>query len=101
MSRVFVVQDPQEKNILPAQAYGELKILLPAGNVVFSIAPTIAVLRQGMRGITSDDFILAIGDPIAIGIASAIACENCGGLVKFLKWDRQERLYIPVEAAIY
>jgi hypothetical protein len=42
------------------------------------------------------DFILLTGDPVAIGLACAIASFNNGGRYTALKWDRREMLYIPV-----
>jgi len=41
-----------------------------------------------------------MGDPIAIGLAVAIAANNNGGRVKMLKWDRRELRYYAIEANI-
>lgn len=97
MKTVYVVQEAQGKNILPAGAFGELKVLLPDGQIVLSPGPTINKLRRGLKNFTSEDYLLLIGDPIAIALASMVAAELNVGRVQFLKWDRQERVYYPVK----
>jgi hypothetical protein len=93
---VFVIQENATKNISPALEYGELKILLPPGQVTFSPGPSIARLRRGLKNFSDNDYLLCIGDPIAIGMASIIAAENNAGRVKYLKWDNQEHRYLPI-----
>lgn len=95
---VFVVQESPKFNILPASEYGDLKTLLPPGQVTLSTAPTIRTLRDKLRSFSDSDFLLAIGDPIAIGLSVAVAASFNSGKVKMLKWDRQECRYYAIEA---
>lgn len=95
-SKVYVVQNTQGKNIFPATKFGEIVILLPEGQVTFAIAPTTYALTKGLANYSGNDYLLLIGDPIAIGLATAIAVKNTGGSVRFLKWDRQSQDYIPL-----
>lgn len=95
---VFVVQESPKFNILPASEYGDLKTLLPPGQVTLSTTPTIRTLRDKLRSFSDSDFLLAIGDPIAIGLSVAVAAGFNGGKVKMLKWDRQECRYYAIEA---
>lgn len=95
---VYVVQDSPKFNLLPAAEYGELQTLLPPGQVMLATAPTIRVLRDKLRNFSDDDFLLAIGDPIAIGLSVALAAGFNGGKIKMLKWDRQEHRYYALEA---
>jgi hypothetical protein len=90
-----VVQEVQGKNILPAKKYGEFKFILPYGQVPMDASATVYAMGLNMTTITRDDYVLAIGDPIAIGIACALACKFTGGDFNILKWDRQERIYHP------
>jgi hypothetical protein len=46
------------------------------------------------------DYLLCIGDPVAIGLATAVAASRNYGRVKLLKWDRQEHRYYVVKANI-
>jgi hypothetical protein len=98
---VYVVQEVPNKNIVPAQRFGELKILLGPGQVTFSPGPTVRALRRALREFTDKDYLLLIGDPVAIGLATSLAAEANQGRVQFLKWDKQERDYIPIKADCY
>ena len=101
MAKVYVVQEVANRNVLPAQQYGELILMLPPGDVVLSAAPTVKRLRRHLKDYTDQDFILTMGDPIAIALAGAIASESNAGKVNFLKWDRQEKKYYPVKTDIH
>lgn len=100
MPKVYVVQEQYDKNVVPAQRYGQLEFLLPQGAVVISTGPSIFRLNQKLQHYTYEDYILPIGDPVAIGLAVAIAARVTDGKVKLLRWDRQERIYIPIDANI-
>ncbi len=72
---VYVVQEARGINLLPAEQYGDLRILLPPGNVAFSAGPTISRLKRGLARFSDNDY----------------------GRMKLLKWDRQEMRYYVVE----
>lgn len=99
---VYVIQEQGNKNILPAVKYGELKILLPPDyQITFSPGQVTKKLMVSLSDFNDDDYLLLIGDPAAIGIATAIAAHwNCGR-VKMLKWDRQEKMYYPITFNLY
>jgi len=98
---VYVVQEVPGRNITSASKHGELVALLPAGDIVLSPQPTVRRLRTALRDFNDDDFLLLMGDPVAIGLATAIAAEINVGKVAFLKWDRQEQLYYIVRADVH
>lgn len=98
---VYVVQEAPGKNILSAEAYGPLIALLPSMmQIVISASEAVDILNKKLRGFSDQDYILAIGDPVAIGLAAAIAARYNGGKVKFLKWDRVETRYYVVHTNI-
>lgn len=97
MATVYVVQESPGKNILPAEAYGNIEVLLPNGQVTFATQPTIHKLRERLKDFTENDFLLMIGDPVAISLA-AIVASRYSKTVKFLKWDKQENRYVAVTA---
>jgi hypothetical protein len=101
MSNVYVVQETPGRNLLPATEYGEVRILLPPGQIVFSSAPTVRRLRAALRNFNDDDYLLLMGDPVAIGAASAVASHYNQGRIKMLKWDRQYARYVPVEIDLH
>ena len=97
MSHVYVIQDFGTWNLTPAMEFGKIKVLLPARRqIIFSSAPTVNRLREQLREITDDDYLLLSGDPAAIGVASAIVSEYLNGKLNLLKWEKQERLYYPI-----
>jgi len=95
---VYVVQEVIGRNVLSAEKFGDLELLLPEGSqLVLSTGPTVKRLRYKLRNFNDDDYLLLIGDPSAIGIACAIAATNNRGQFKCLKWDKREYKYYPVE----
>jgi len=100
-SIVYVVQEMPNHDIAPAMRYGELKVLLPSNTqIAFSTVPTVRLLKRKLRGFTDKDFLLLTGDPVAMGLASSIAAAYNSGRYNVLKWDRRERMYIPVKIDI-
>jgi hypothetical protein len=99
---VYVVQEVAGRNILSAQEYGQLKLLLPEGSqVVLSSGPTVRKLKTKLKDFCDDDYLLLMGDPAAIGIACSIAADINRGRYKCLKWDKIEATYYPVEIDLY
>ena len=99
---VYVVQEVSGRNILSAEKFGKLELLLPEGSqLVLSAGPTVKRLTHKLRNFNDEDYLLLMGDPSAIGIACAIAASNNRGRFKFLKWDRREYKYYPVEVNLY
>ena len=98
MSKVYVVQEMPNHDIASAMRFGEVSVLLPPNTqIAFSTVPSVRLLRRKLRNFTDNDFLLLTGDPVAIGIACASAAQANSGRYTALKWDRRERLYIPVK----
>jgi len=94
---VFVVQEMPNHDIAAATKFGTLKVLLAANTqIAFSTVPTVRVLRRKLLQFSDKDFLLLTGDPVAIGLACSIASFYNSGRYSVLKWDRRERLYIPI-----
>ena len=99
---VYVVQEQGNKNIFPAEKFGEINALLPPGSqVTFSSGQVCKQLMCDLAKFTDEDYLLLIGDPVAIGIAVAVASHWNQGRVKMLKWDRQEKAYFPISINLY
>ena len=98
---VYVVLEVPKFNVLPARKYGELELMLPPGQITLSAGPTVNRLKHKLREFTDMDYLLLIGDPLAIGIAVAIASNTNRGNVRILKWDRQEKQYYPLNVNLY
>jgi hypothetical protein len=66
-----------------------------------SPSPVIRLLSNKLREFSDDDFLLAMGDPVAIGIASMVAADVNNGKVNMLKWDRENQCYYNVKIDLY
>lgn len=87
------------RDVSSARKFGPLSVLLPPGDVASCdevIETTLKILEQQLIAFTDDDYLLLIGDPIAIGMATSVAAYMNDGRVRFLRWDRQRSEYIPV-----
>ena len=85
-----------------AEKYGKLQVLLKENTqIVLSPGPIIFELRRLLKDYTSNDYLLLSGDPAVIGLACAIASDINGGKFNLLKWDRQEKVYYPLEINLY
>jgi hypothetical protein len=97
MAKVYAIQEANNKNMLSATNFGDLEILLPPqSNLMFSTEKTLNTIKSGLDEFTEDDYLLLIGDPVSIGIATHYATKKTD-VVKFLKWDNREYTYFPVE----
>ena len=95
---VYVPQGPpMGKNILSAKEYGHLVFLEPErSQIIYSPQPYVRKMQNYLKDYRDGDYILCMGDPSMIGIATAIAQDVNQGKVSLLKWDRQEARYYPV-----
>jgi len=85
-------------NIMSASKHGDFKFLLPEfSQIIFSPGPLIYKLRSLLKNYTTKDYLLLTGDPAIIGVACSIVSEITNGKYKLLKWDRQDRVYYPIE----
>ena len=89
-------------NIMGALKYGKLKVLLKEDTqIVLSPGPIVFELRRLLKNYSSNDYLLLSGDPSVIGIAVAIVSDINNGRFNLLKWDRQEKVYYPLEIDLY
>ena len=89
-------------NIMGALKYGKLKVLLKENTqIVLSPGPVMYELRKLLKDYNSNDYLLLSGDPSVIGLACAIVSDIKNGKFKLLKWDRQEKVYYPIEINLY
>ncbi len=103
--KVYILQElPGTKagapkiNIMSASRFGEFKFLLPEfSQIIFSPGPLIFKLRSLLKNYTTKDYLLLTGDPAIIGVACSIVSEFTNGKYNLLKWDKQDRIYYPIE----
>lgn len=109
MARVFVVQetkwvDPADGqlkpkfDLSPAAVHGELVHMLEPGASPFNLEPVLDKLHEHLATYTPQDFLLLIGSPVLLGLATAIAADYGQGNVRMLQWSGAKRAYVPVFA---
>jgi|TARA_R110000803_G_scaffold38675_4_gene83613 hypothetical protein len=99
---VYVVQEVRGRNILDAERFGKLQLLLPEGSqLVLSSGPTVRKLNNKLKDFNDEDYLLLAGDPAVIGISCAIAADKNRGKFNCLKWDKMEHKYYPLEIDLY
>jgi len=111
MSTVYVVQESMRKvngewrrihDLTPALVYGKIKIMVSGDQYLpLSIQPIIWEFKKKLKNFSDEDFLLLVGDPVLIGIATAIASDINRGIVNFLKWDRETSAYVNIDADLH
>ena len=112
---VYVVQQPSRYDrvtrkfvpifdLTPAAAYGPLVLLIGPGNIFPEYVDKAAsLIEQALSHFTERDYILPLGDPVAIAAAVLAAGKRTGGRVNFLKRSRAFNSYevVTVSAGAY
>jgi len=98
-SIVYVVQDSPGKNLNDAHRFGKIRILLFPRDVRRGPDFMVSKLVEELQGITSIDYVLLIGDPVAIGLTLVLSLDILGTVVA-LKWNRREYKYEPMEITV-
>lgn len=92
--KVYVLQDDGTKNLFPAKRWGNL-VVFSRHEMSLWDAGWIDDLEQWLADFDGGDHLLLVGDPVLIGAACAIVGRMISRL-PLLKWDRQEKTYIPI-----
>lgn len=99
---VFVTQEMRGRDLSDATTFGDLVLLIPAGEqVVYSTQPVVSRLERVLCKFTDDDYLVLAGDPAIISIAVGLVVKHNKGRYKLLKWDRIEQRYYPLEVNLY
>jgi hypothetical protein len=108
--KVFVTQVPSRRdhgsglwvptvNISPAEQYGEVVTLLPPGSQFFAAAEMTRLIKQRLHDLDyqSGDYLLPMGNPVIMAVASAVAARRTNGCLNVLVWDKQTSSYVSYE----
>lgn len=83
-------------DLSPAEGYGIITPLLPEGPIKISAGEMTHLMREEMQDFGDDDYIMCVGDPVVIALATMVASDINDGVVTLLKYDRRARAYHPV-----
>ncbi len=103
---VYVAQQPPRHiNILSASDFGYLVFCLPntgpESQAIYSTQPFVRKMKKNLQDFRKQDYLLAVGDPVIIGISTAAVSEVTSGQFNMLKWDKREYRYYPLEVDMY
>lgn len=95
--RAFLVQDNPTLDFSPLREYADWppEVVFDPGQVTLHPQHALEHARTRLESMQEDDFLLLNGDPVMIGICLAVAAEQLGR-VKLLRWDRREKIYLPI-----
>lgn len=111
--RVFIVQQPTGRdphtgriqpsvNLTPTKVWGEPVFLLSHNHNPFvDLDNTVKMVKEKLWDYqpTSNDYLVLVGNPILIGIVTALYVSFSPQL-RLLQWNRNERVYYPVTTTI-
>jgi hypothetical protein len=108
--KVFITQVPSRRdaqsglwvptvNIAPAEQFGKVETLLPPGSQFFAAAETTRLIKQRLHDLDYQmgDYLLPMGNPVIMAVASAIAARRTNGCLNVLVWDRHSSSYVSYE----
>jgi len=68
---------------------------------MYSPGPFVHKMKKNLKDIREKDYVLCMGDPTVIAASCAIVSDFTMGKFSLLKWDKQERRYIPIKYNLY
>lgn len=113
MSKVYVVQeqlrfDPETARNVPrfptiekASVFGEIVFILEPNAHPFNQPSCIATLHRFLSDFNDNDFLILVGNPILLGMATSIAASYNSGRVKFLQWSPKGDRYIVIASEMF
>ena len=84
-----------------ADKWGKIKFILSPSANPFKPELVIGDIHECLSGFNNNDYLLLIGNPVLIGMATAIAANNSGGLVNFLQWSGRHNTYTEITARLF
>lgn len=84
-------------NISPAERFGKLKFILNPRATLARPEELVAKMDLILKGYCDEDYLLLIGNPVLIGLATGIAAAHNSGRLQLLVWSGKDRDYTPVK----
>jgi hypothetical protein len=110
---VFIVQkqmrfDHQKGELVPkfpsidkAEQFGKFVYLLSPTASPFNAQKLVDEMTKKLENFGNEDYLLLIGNPVLIGMASGIAADRNLGMLHFLQWSGRDSNYVPIHVRLY
>ena len=110
---VFVVQEqlrydpdtgknvPRFPTIQKANVFGEIVYVLAPNAHPFAQREVISVMHRYLSNYCDEDHLILTGNPILLGMATAIAASYNSGRVNFLQWSPKTERYVLVQSEMF
>lgn len=96
MTKVYIVQAHNNKDMSDARRHGELHVLYPSHiHRPYDTDHLTNVAHTQLRDFCEDDFLLLLGDPAICGMVTKVASEY-SEIVRMLSWNRIKQEYHEV-----
>lgn len=92
---------PRFKTLDKAERFGDLEYLLSPSAHPFNPANIIGDLHEKLKNFSDEDFLLLIGNPALIGMATAVASHYNSGRVKLLQWSGRQSDYAEISVRMF
>lgn len=92
--------EPRFSTITKAERWGELHYCLQPGQHPFNMEPVLGSLHEALSGFSDEDHLVLVGNPVLIGLATAIASHYNDGKVSFLQWSARSNDYVKLQSEI-
>ena len=83
-----------------AKKFGTIEVLLPPGANRAAIGQIAISMRERLKDVEEQDYLLPTGDPALIAVASIYLARRSGGKLRLLKWDNRLGDYTPMEICL-
>jgi hypothetical protein len=95
MPRVFVIQEQRDKNLLPAEKFGEITVILSQRDLERGTEHCVQKLSDVMQDMNPHvDSVILVGKPTMIAVGFHIALHYGEGKIRLLNWDPMHYKYI-------
>lgn len=113
MGIVYVVQEqlrfdvesgknvPRFPSIDRAKELGKIVYMLEPNAHPFVPQNVTGILHRYLEKFCDDDYLILVGNPILLGMATAIAASYNSGRVNFLQWSPKGDRYVLVHSEMF
>ena len=92
---------PRFKTLDKAGKFGVLEYLLSPSAHPFNPSNIIGDLHEKLKVFNDDDYLLLIGNPALIGMATSVAAHYNGGKVRLLQWSGRQGDYAEISVRMF